>query len=209
MTSQIFRNAAFCLGMLTVTSSAALAQTGGGATQTFTGLQLRADKPIAIEANQLDVDDRNSVATFTGNVSVKQGNVQLNSGKLIVYYKRNGKGSGGQSGNASSAQSAPGSLPGGSSQIERLEATNNVYVKSADQVATANAANFEMARKLVTMTGNVVLTQGDNVAEGCRLTISMDTGVAKLDSSSCGKGAGSGRVKLMLTPGQSGGGQSQ
>ncbi|ORE92828.1 lipopolysaccharide transport periplasmic protein LptA [Aurantimonas sp. 22II-16-19i] len=204
MSSQIFRIKAVCMAILLVSSGVAVAQSSGDARQTFTGLQLRGDQPIAIEANQLDVDDRNTVATFTGNVSVKQGDVQLSSGKLIVYYRRDGS-SGNGTGNAEPA-SAPGTLPGGSSQIERLEATNNVYVKSADQVATANQADFEMAKQLVTLTGNVVLTQGENVAEGCRLTISMDTGVARLESQSCGKNTG-GRVRLMLTPGQSGSGQ--
>ena len=41
--------------------------------ENFTGLQIGGDQPIAIESNQLDVDDRNAVATFSGNVSVAQG----------------------------------------------------------------------------------------------------------------------------------------
>ena len=116
----------------------------------------------------------------------------------------------GEEGADAAAQSAPGTLPGGSSQIDRIEATNNVYVKSAEQVATANRASFDMAQNLVTLTGNVVLTQGENVAEGCSLTIRMDTGVARLESQKCGDTpGGGGRVRLMLTPGQSSSGQAQ
>lgn len=203
----MFRIKAACAALLLISTSAAVAQSSGSR-QTFTGLQLRGDQPITIESNELDVDDRNTIATFTGNVAVKQGEVQLSAGKLLVYYKRDGK-QGDGSADAAKAQSAPGTLPGGSSQIDRLEATNNVYVKSSDQVATANNATFDMAKKLVTLTGNVVLTQGENVAEGCSLTIRMDTGVARLESQSCGKGGGGGRVRLMLTPGQSGSGQTR
>ncbi|MBO0905128.1 lipopolysaccharide transport periplasmic protein LptA [Jiella sonneratiae] len=204
MSSQASSVICLVIGLQLALAGVASAQSGGGApVQNFGGLQLRGDQPIAIESNQLDVDDRNNVATFTGNVSVKQGVVQLSSGKLTVYYKKK---NGGQK-DAATQASAPGSLPGGSSQIDRLEATNNVYVKSSDQVATANQASFDMAQNLVTLTGNVVLTQGENVAEGCRLTIRMDTGVARLESQSCGKGSGGGRVRLMLTPGQNGGGQ--
>ena len=201
----MFSIKAICVGLVLLSTGTALGQTAAEGRQTFTGLQLRGDEPITIEANQLDVDDRNTVATFDGNVAVKQGEVQLSSGKLIVYYKRDTKSSGSKS-EAPAAQSAPGTLPGGSSQIDRLEATNNVYVKSSNQVATANSATFDMAKKLVVMTGNVVLTQGENVAEGCRLTIRMDTGVARLESQSCGKTPGGGRVRMMLTPGQSGSG---
>lgn len=203
MSSENFYAKAMAVAILLALGAPAAAQSDGEANRSFTGLQLRGDQPIAIESNQLDVDDRNNVATFTGNVSVKQGEVQLSSGKLTVFYKRDG-GANGEAG-GSEAPSAPGALPGGSSQIDRLEATNNVYVKSSSQVATANQASFDMAQNLVTMTGNVVLTQGDNVAEGCRLTIRMDTGVARLESQQCGNTpGGGGRVRLMLTPGQSG-----
>ena len=52
------------------------------------------------------------------------------------------------------------------------------------------------------MRGDVVLTQGDNVATGCVLTIQMDTGVARLQSNDCGGAAGGGgRVRMLLTPG--------
>ncbi|MBO0661508.1 lipopolysaccharide transport periplasmic protein LptA [Jiella sp. MQZ9-1] len=196
----ISRIAALLMLSLSPTLPALAQQNGTDLGRNFSGLQLRGDKPIAIESNQLDVDDRNNVATFSGNVSVKQGDVQLRSGKLIVYYKRDAKKAGGPQ---TSPASTPGALPGGSSQIDRLEATEKVYVKSSNQVATADKAQFDMAKKLVTLTGNVVLTQGDNVAEGCRLTIQMNTGVARLESQSCGK-ASNGRVRLMLTPGQNG-----
>ncbi|MCQ0989513.1 LptA/OstA family protein [Jiella marina] len=191
-----FRLPAICLGALLATTVFAAAQNQAEG-RNFGALQIRGDQPIAIESDQLDVDDRKTVATFTGNVSVRQGETALRSGKLIVYYKRDGA-------REASAEPSAGALPSGSSQIEKLEATGNVYVKSADQVATADRASFDMSSEVVLMTGNVVLTQGENVAEGCRLQIEMDTGVARLESRDCGGAAGGGRVRLMLTPGQDG-----
>ena len=50
----------------------------------------------------------------------------------------------------------------------------------------------------------MVLTQGPNVATGCRLTINMETSVAQLQSQNCGGGApagGGGRVRMLLSPG--------
>lgn len=163
----------------------------------FNGLQLEGDQPISIEANQLDVDDQAAQAVFTGNVQVVQGDTELRTSKLIVHYQKNEDGEG-------EAQDS-GTLPGGSSDIERLEASGKVYVKSADQVATADQGSFDMASQQIVMTGNVVLTQGENVAEGCRLTIQADTGVARLEAANCESG-GAGRVRLMLTPDSAGDG---
>ena len=165
----------------------------GGFGSNFTGLQLDGNQPISIESSSLDVDDKSAVATFTGNVSVSQGPTLLKTGKLVVHYKNSGS-AGGATGSSS--------LPGGSSAIERLEATDKVYVKSEDQVATAERASFDMAADVVVMSGDVVLSQGENVAEGCRLTIQMGTGRAKLESTNCdGNAGGNGRVRMMLTPG--------
>jgi len=168
-------------------------QTEPGLGKSFGGLQVDGDQPISIESNELVVDDAKAVATFTGNVQVEQGETELRTGRLVVTYKKDNSG-----GNQSAGG---GGLPGGSNQIERLEASEKVYVKSADQVATADRADFDMASEIVVMRGNVVLTQGQNVAEGCRLTIQMDTGLARLESSCDGGGGTGGRVRLMLTPG--------
>lgn len=188
-------------GLAALGAAPASAQGSPGLGQSFTGLQVKGDQPISIESNQLDVDDGKAMATFTGDVTVQQGPTELKTGKLVVTYKRGANRAEGQ---AAPAAGTPGALPGGSDQIDRLEATEKVYVRSADQIATAQQATFDMKTQLVTMTGDVVLTQGKNVAQGCRLTIKMDSGVARLENRNCPGGtkpAAGGRVRLMLTPG--------
>ncbi|WP_245413926.1 LptA/OstA family protein [Fulvimarina endophytica] len=192
--------AALLVGAIGASIPAAYAQEGSFGSS-FNGLQVDGNQPISIESSTLDVDDKAAIATFTGNVTVAQGPTELRTGKLIVHYKGNSA-----RGGTTNASTGGGGLPGGSSSIERLEASDKVYVKSQDQVATAERATFDMASNLVVMSGDVVLSQGDNVAEGCRLTIRMDTGQAKLESANCdgassGAGGGSGRVRMMLTPG--------
>ncbi|MEF2550713.1 LptA/OstA family protein [Aurantimonas sp. A2-1-M11] len=190
--SAIIASAALLAG-LAVGSPVGAQQTEPGLGQSFGGLQVDGDQPISIESNQLVVDDAQAIATFTGNVQVEQGETELRTGRLVVTYKKDESADG-------QASRGGGGLPGGSNQIERLEASEKVYVKSADQVATADQADFDMTSQVVVMRGNVVLTQGQNVAEGCRLTIQMDTGLARLESSCDGVDTG-GRVRLMLTPG--------
>ncbi|MBC8128756.1 MAG: OstA family protein [Rhizobiaceae bacterium] len=156
----------------------------------FNGLQVQGDQPIAIESDQLDVDDANALATFTGNVSVAQGETLIKTAKLLVYYAKGGGEAGGE---AAKPASTGGALPGGSNQIDRIEASGKVYIKSTDQVATAETADFDMKSQIAILKGNVILSQGENVARGETLTIYMDTGIANF---------GGGRVKLLMAPGQ-------
>lgn len=163
-----------------------------GLGDSFGGLQVQGDQPIVIESDQLDVDDRSSVATFTGDVSVEQGDTRILAQRLVVHYTQGQGGAGGAN------------MPGGGNDIERIEASGDVEITSRDQVASAQQADFDMATQIVVMTGDVVLSQGPNVAAGCRLTVHMDTGVARLQSSDCPGGAsagGTGRVRMLLTPG--------
>ena len=202
MAFPFLRHTAAAAGLLAAAllaaAPAAAQQQQQGLGESFGGLQLDGSKPISIESNKLDVDDKAATATFTGNVHVAQGDTELRTGKLVVTYDKGGSGAG-----AGSGAGGAGAIPGGSDQIKHLDASDKVYVKSKDQVATAEQASFDMASQVIVMTGNVVLTQGKNVAEGCRLTIHADTGIAHLESSDCNGapgGGGDGRVRLMLTP---------
>lgn len=181
----------------------ALAQQSPGFGNSFGGLQVQGDQPIAIESNQLDVDDANSLATFSGDVSVQQGETSMNAEKLLVYYVRKPEG-GTAAATARPAAATGSNMPGGSSDISRIEATGKVTIKSADQVATASKADFDMATQVAVLSGDVVLSQGQNVATGCILRIKMDTGVARLQSRDCGGASGGGaggRVRMLLSPG--------
>jgi lipopolysaccharide export system protein LptA len=146
----------------------------------LTGLRLSNDQPIQIESDRLDVRDNESVAEFIGNVSVVQGPTLLKAGKMVVYYAKDG-----------------GSAATGSAAIDRLVISQKVYVKSTTQIATGDTATFDMKSQVLVMSGGkVVLSEGDNVATGCKLTVQMKSGKAKLES--C-KGSG-GRVSIVLNP---------
>jgi lipopolysaccharide export system protein LptA len=168
--------------MLASTFLTAAAQDGR-----VTGLKLEGDKPIQIESDRLEVRENDGVAVFTGNVAVVQGPTLLRSGKMTVYYAKGG-----------------GSAATGSANIERLEVEGKVYVRSENQVATGDVGSFDMRTEVLVLSGKeVVLTEGDNVVVGCKLTVQMDTGLARLDGCG-GEGGGSGRVKMLLKPGSSG-----
>jgi lipopolysaccharide export system protein LptA len=160
------------------------------------GFSTNKDKPIHIEAQRLEVRDKDKVATFSGDVQVVQGDTELRCKTLVVFYEPDK--------NAPGAPAAPATAGGaatGEQKIKRLEARGGVVVTQNDQIATGDNALFEMASNTVTLNGNVVVTQGQNVLRGERLVVDLNTGVSKVFS---GKG-GDGRVQGLFLPGNNGG----
>jgi lipopolysaccharide export system protein LptA len=150
------------------------AQEGG---DNLTGIKLGSDEPILIESDRLEVRENDHIAIFTGNVSVVQGDTLLKARKLTVYYAKDG-----------------GSAATGSADIERLVAEGKVYVRSKDQIATGERGTYDMKAEVMVLTGkSVVLTQGENSAVGCKLTIQSRSGLAHLES--CEE-----RVKILISP---------
>jgi lipopolysaccharide export system protein LptA len=155
----------------------------------FGGLNLSNSKePVQINADKLEMRDKEGMAIFTGNVSVAQGPTLLKSGKMTVFFSKSD-----DKGGQGAAQA--GGL--GAAGIDHLEVNDKVYLKSGTQIATGDKGTFDAKTQTLTLTGQkVVLSDGDNVATGCKLTANTGTGKAFLES--C-KGQ-SGRVSIILTP---------
>ena len=160
-----------------------------GVPNAMQGFSQNRDKPIQIEAAQLEVRDKKKEATFSGNVKVVQGDTTMSSKSLVVFYdqtpapeqpppqpKKGAKAAAG----APMQSASPG--PGGSSSIKRLEARGSVVVTQKDQVVTGDLAVFDTKANSITMSGGVVLTQCKNVLRGDRLTVDMTTGVSRVES---------------------------
>ncbi|MEA2987120.1 MAG: lipopolysaccharide export system protein LptA [Alphaproteobacteria bacterium] len=149
------------------------AQANQGPANALQGFSQNRDQPVQIEAASLEVRDKDKVATFSGNVHVIQGDTDLRSKTLVVYYEEDNP----KAGAIKAAQ--PG--PGGSSQIKRLEASGSVLVTQKDQTATGDKGVFDMRTNTITLTGNVVISQGQNVLRGERLIVDRATGVSRME----------------------------
>ncbi len=158
----------------------ALASAPAGAQQTTSrmkGMQLSNDQPIQIQSDKLEIQDQQNKAEFTGNVKVVQGTTTLQAGKMVVFYKSGG-----------------GSVASGDADIEKIDVSGKVYLKSGTQEATADTGTFNLVNETLLLKGDkVVLSEGKNVFVGCQLAVTMRTGEAKLDA--CG-----GRVMIQLDP---------
>lgn len=144
------------------------------------GFSQNRDKPIRIDATSLEVRDKDKAATFTGNVKVVQGDTTMYCKVLVVFYEQSGQSAGGDQSKAAMKTATPG--PAGSSSVKRLECRGSVRVEQKDQVVTGELGIFDTKTNLVTVTGNVVLTQNQNVLKGEKLVVDMTTGVSKVDS---------------------------
>jgi len=163
------------------------------------GFSKNKDEPVHIEAAKLEVRDKDKVATFSGDVRVKQGDTAMRCNSLVVFYEQNDdKPAAGQAKGQSMQAASPG--PGGQQKIKRLEARGGVVVTQKDQTATGDLGTFDMKSNTVTLTGNVVMTQGKNVLRGDRLVVDLTSGVSRVES---GKN-GNSRVQGLFIPGGGG-----
>jgi lipopolysaccharide export system protein LptA len=151
------------------------------------GMKLSNDQPIQIQSDQLEIKDQEKKAFFTGNVQVVQGTTTMKAGKMTVLYKEKAAAAG-------DATAAPTSISSGNADIDKIFLDDTVFLTSGTQQATADIGQFDMGSQTFVLTGKqVVLSDGPNVFKGCKLTVHMQTGEAKLDA--CG-----GRVEIMLDP---------
>ena len=162
------------------------------------------DQPVQIEAASLEVHDKSKTATFSGNVQVVQGDTTMKCQTLVVFYGR-------EVGIAQNAAPATDTKTAGVTQkgaqdIRRIEARGGVTVVTKDQNASGDLGVYDLPSKTITLTGNVVVSQGQNVIHGERVVVDTVTGNARVESKE-GAGTVPGRVRALILPnqGQNGG----
>ena len=126
--------------------------------------------PIEVTAQQLEADQGQRQATFSGDVVAKQGDITLYSDKLSVF-----------------------SLPD-QDQADRLEAFGNVRVVQQDRTATADRAVYQQSQGTLTLFGNAEVHQGQNRVAGEEIIVYLQ------ENRSIVKSGGSSRVKALLFP---------
>jgi lipopolysaccharide export system protein LptA len=144
--------------LLAVGAQAALGQGGASALKGHD-----TDAPVDVAADRIEVQDRADRAIFTGNVEVRQGSLQLDTARLTVAY-----------------------ASAGGIEIERLEASGGVVLRSPSETARSQFAIYDLNRRLVTMIGGVTLTRGESNVQGGRLVLDLDSGRAVMDGGTAG-----------------------
>jgi lipopolysaccharide export system protein LptA len=144
-------------------------------------------QPIEIAADTLEVYQQEQKAIFSGNVVAVQGNINMKSARMIVFYK------------GSSGESA-----GGAQGISKIEADGGVIFASPTETARGQRAIYDVAREQISMHGDVILTRDNNVLKGTQLTYNLVSGKSVLSgAATAGEGGattGNGRVRGLFVP---------
>lgn len=136
---------------------------------------LNTNAPVDVAADRIEVLDRSNRAIFSGSVQVRQGNLALDAGRITVSYS--------------------GSVTGGP-QVNRLDASGGVFVRSPSETARGQFGVYDLNRRMITLIGGVELNQGGNVIRGGRLVIDLNSGRAVVD----GRGQGGDGLTTQGTP---------
>jgi lipopolysaccharide export system protein LptA len=177
-------------GTLAAGATHAQAQTKGKPASPFGGINGNSKDPIKIDADRLDVFDKESRAVYSGNVVAVQTDTTVRCATMIIYYT--GRSQPGAKGAAAAEPAATGQ---GESSIKRIECTGPVTVVSKTQTATGNHAIFNREANTVIMTGNVALADGPNITRGEKLVYNTETGIANVETKP------GGRVQGFFVPG--------
>lgn len=162
------RHALILTMMLGVTGTALYAQSN----QPASALKgHNSDAPIDVTADRIEVQDRADRAIFAGNVHVRQADLTLDTERLTVAYTSSG-----------------------GVQIQRLDASGGVVVKSPTETARGDFGIYDLDRKLITLVGGVQLNRQDSQVVGSRLVIDLNSGRAVIDGGGPGIGQSGGRV---------------
>jgi lipopolysaccharide export system protein LptA len=145
------------------------------------GFSQNRDQPVRIQSDNLVVRDKDKMATFTGNVHVIQGDTEMNSKALLVFYVDPSKPGPVPATTMKAAQPGAPAGSGDQQQIKRIEATGGVLVTQKEQKAAGDSGTFDMQSNTVTLNGNVVVTHGKDVVRGQRLVVDLNTGVSRID----------------------------
>ena len=149
--------------------------------------------PIDISANELELVDAQHLAIWRGDVDALQGRNRLRADVVNIYF--NGKPTSGGSGSGAS----PGRNWG---KVDHMVAEGHVYFVSPTQNARGDHAVYELGPDTITLTGDVIVVQGQSVMHGQKLVIDVHTGHATMASTGDARSS-SGRVRGVFYPNQS------
>ena len=143
------------------------------------------DGPIDITADTLDKFDDQHLVIYKGNVEAVQNGARLVCDSLNLYFAP-----------AAPAPGQPAPKPAGPStatagdgfgQLKQAVADGHVFYVTQTQTARGEHAVYDSEPDTITMTGNVVVVQGQNVLKGDKMVIDVKSGHTQVFSNAIGR----------------------
>ncbi len=131
------------------------------------------DEPIDITGDSLEVAD--DVAVWTGSVRAVQGPAILTADKLVATLGEDGA-------------------------FKTIEASGAVRYSNGKEAITGNTALYDSGDRSITITDDVVVTQGETVMTGGALVYWLDTGRLRFTAADGGRIRGIFHAKSGETP---------
>ncbi len=163
--------------------------------------------PIKIDADRLDVQDKEGKAIYAGNVVAVQGETTVRCTTMTIFYTSRQRAEGqpkptpaaaatpARPATPAAASAGAPAASGQDSAIKQVDCAGPVTVVSKTQTASANHALFDRAANKVTLTGNVAVADGPNITRGEKLIYDTQTGIANVETKP------GGRVQGFFIPG--------
>ncbi|WP_240624648.1 LptA/OstA family protein [Aurantiacibacter odishensis] len=137
--------------------------------QTIAGFN--SNQPVNYAADRIELQDRQNRVVLSGDVQIRQGDLQLTAARTTVAY-----------------------TDSGSLRIQRIDATGGVTVTRGNERASGSAAVYDFNRRVIVMSGNVALRRGSDTLNGGRLVIDLNSGLSSVDGAGAQSSGESGRV---------------
>ncbi|MFT5065058.1 MAG: lipopolysaccharide export system protein LptA [Yoonia sp.] len=131
------------------------------------GIRADSSAPVEVAADNLTVDQDSGTAVFTGNVVIGQGDLRLSAGSVRVVYSD------------------------ATGDIAQLIASGGVTFVTDTEAAEAQNADYNLITGVLTLTGDVLLTQGASALSAEKMTVNVNSGAAQM----------SGRVRTVFQQG--------
>lgn len=112
--------------------------------------------PVQITSESLSLNQGEGTASFIGDVLVRQGDMTITCGRMIVEYAPNPE--------------------TGTEEINTIRMFDGVTMASPTEAAESANAVYTLADDILIMTGNVLVTQGTTALTSGKLTYNLDTG---------------------------------
>ncbi|AQV00190.1 hypothetical protein B2D07_04995 [Desulfococcus multivorans] len=151
-----------------------------------------ADRPagkenIHITSESLVVNDAEKYAEFIGNVKALQGDTEILSDRLKIYYEGNPRTRSGKSNQKDGA---------GRDSIQKIVANGNVRITFDDTVAESREAVYTTADRILILSGpnSRVTKSSSGEISGSRISINRESGQIRFD----------GNVQGVFFPGEKG-----
>jgi lipopolysaccharide export system protein LptA len=125
------------------------------------------NQPVDYQADRIELQDRQKRVILTGNVDIRQGDLQMHAARTTVAYTSEG-----------------------GIKIQQIDANGGVVVTRGNESGRGDLAVYDFNRRIITMVGGVSLRRGDSTLNGQRLVIDLTTGIASVNGGVGGSGKG-------------------